>query len=216
MKIHIKTLLPIIIGGSILFSSCHLGERDGCEDQKNYQEHSISQNTLNQIPYRKDGLDTLVYISTNGDTAVLYGTGVKKQYLHNRVNESLNPDCLNYTDYKTQVIDYTYVGDQFFFDKLVYYVYNYVSTKSQEDEVTNYATKSSYHIAFMENSTGVYDYGINNINDEKSYNDSIIVDNIILYGKKMHSTADGMITLYNKKYGAIKVEIGGKTWIKKF
>jgi hypothetical protein len=220
MKIYLKRLVSILvlISGSLLLNSCHPFEHDGCEDKNTYREYSISKNTIDQIPYRKDGLDTLVYISTDGDTAILYGKGVRKRYLNCKVDESPNPDCSNNTNYKIQAIDYNYTGDQLNFKQLVYYVYNNVSSKIDEDEVTNYSATLYYDIGFMPEPFGprVQDYRINTINDSNSIDGWVTVDNVTLYGKRMYSNADSIIVLHNKNYGAIEVQTGGKTWIKKF
>lgn len=214
---RIKTLLPIflLIGGTALLNNC-VPKHDGCEETNTYQEYSISQNTLDQIPYRKDGLDTLVYISTDGDTAVLYGKGVKKSYAQNRVDENSNPDCNNYTNYKTQTVDYRYEGDQLAFNRLVFYVYNYVFSVYDVYEVANYTGRVPYTVEFMEVTSGIRDYDIISMNSEQGYDDSIIVNSMPFYGKKMYSKMDETVVLYNKNYGAIKVEIGSKIWIKKF
>ena len=94
---------------SFYLQGCY-GNPCGDDYQSVNTNYLISDANKAAIPYRPDGKDTLIYISDAGDTAILYGVGIK-QYT-NRVSRRRNsdPDCPEIDYDYCENLEYTYQG----------------------------------------------------------------------------------------------------------
>lgn len=162
------------------------------ERETKYSQYYISEDDKSKTPFT--GTDTLVYISNEGDTAILYGQG-KKAFIEEVAQKtSADPGCPHY--------DYNYFENIEFFYKgsnpelnLIFIDFNasvYSPIQTNADFFVN-SRKYSGYLGF--------------INNNANYSDSLkLLDNTIYYG------IDAGI-FYNCKYGLLRVTTDHDTWL---
>lgn len=87
-----KTILKLFsIIAIILLQSCDDKDSSPCRNSETNIYYNIADSNKAKIPYL--GTDTLVFISDQGDTAILIGQGKKTYYVTNTRDNSGNADC---------------------------------------------------------------------------------------------------------------------------
>lgn len=153
----------------------------------------LADSTKAQIPY--NGNETLMFISNQGDTAILTGQGKNNYIVKNSINVGTSPDCPQYDNYSYEYIDLDYKGnnENLFHLFLRYYAEKYNSeytTVIINDIYTKYKAYSGYY-----NDTTRYSNQIN-IGNKK-------VSGIIIEGD---NSTDPIFT-FNKSVGILQIKI---------
>lgn len=152
------------------------------------------------VPYRKDGLDTLVYLSDKGDTATLYGEGAKTKFeTITRQSNGAAPCVTNeVNNYETKT--YVFNGSNPWLRDLVI-GFNVIA-------YTNLAAKSSSSTIGFSSS--------NYLTDTLKYDTTITINGENFIGKKLSSsglTSAGSTTaVFHYRWGLLQFDVSGRRW----
>jgi hypothetical protein len=152
----------------------------------------LDDSTKVQIPYT--GKETLTFISSQGDTAILVGQG-KNNYMKKTTKNSVTSmDCPEYDNYNFERVDVEYKGSNFNLS----YVFYRVEIDNWKDENTSVYLNENFsdsHLAYTEyyNSTSRYDLQVQ-------------CGSKIIMGVKIYGGNNNPI-IYNKLYGIIQIQI---------
>jgi hypothetical protein len=204
-----KIILLIFI--PVFFVGCK--KHNTCPEDSHYPYY-ITESDLTKIPYQKDGLDTLIYTS-NGDTAILYGTGSKRDFAYHIYETSMACPSVDYNDY--EILYYTFKGNHPNLSIITcHYQRSFFAPSGQGYFSRNF---SKYSIRRGNN----YRYDTNTLNDTTLYADSVLIGNFLYKGisaKGRKGPAEdidnSLIVLYNYQYGMLRIIDNGKTWVRKF
>lgn len=147
----------------------------------------LADSTKAQIPY--NGNETLMFISNQGDTAVLIGQGKNNYILKNSINVGTSPDCPQYDNYSYEYVDLDYKANN---ENLFHVFYRLSINKYSQNEVTVYLNNVSEYTAYL----GLY-------NDTIGYNKSI--KDIKGYDFDRNDGKPAFV--YNKSVGILQIKI---------
>jgi hypothetical protein len=170
MKITRSTTIFLLLLFALL-SGCKKRDTD-CPASQDYT-YNVSKENKSKVPY-KTGYETLTYISDSGDTAVLQGQGIKNYYVTSSDYSTDDPDCGGMDEWHVESIDYSFVGDNSNFSKLLVvlgggafgkyvtpgedldWTSQEISTKDKSPLIsyTTYSTYSNALVSSPENGTG--------------------------------------------------------------
>jgi hypothetical protein len=199
---RIFSLVPVAFCSIGMFALQNCGPKgDGCEEHAPVNTYyNISNADKSKIPF--SGTDTLVYFSTDGDTAVLYGQG--KKAFTEKVAEKWDPDpgCSTYDYNYFENIECVYKGthpdlNYIFID---FNASVYAPKKTNADIIIGSRTYYAY--------LGVID-------DVSLYNDNVVINSKSYVGKNIYE-GHGQYTLpylYNYQYGLLRITTS-KLWFK--
>jgi hypothetical protein len=189
-------LIPLMLCLPLL-QNCGPGE---CEEYvSTHTKYSIREDYKKKIPFT--GTDTLTYISTDGDTAVLYGQGKKVYFESVQQNYGGDPKCPK-TDY----------------DDLETIIYSYKESQNKLNEirVKCAATASLYNRsdAYVLIGNASYTASLPYMNDPNYYTDTVTI-NSITYSAVKISNGTNFPYSYNYQYGILRINTANKIWLKK-
>lgn len=199
MKIKHVLLTGSAMFGLLLLQNCGPGECD--EHVPTHTEYNISSADKSKIPFT--GTDTLVYISTDGDTAILYGQGKKVFMEKVAQNNAGDPRCprIDYNYFEN--IEFTFTGDN-----------PYLNRISLDISATTDAPALT-----------ILDLRINSVNLSSSftasnyethYKDSVTINQITYYGFKASPIGvSSFFYIYNYHYGILQIKMDNKLWFNK-
>ena len=197
MKIKYILLTSSAIFSLLLLQNCGPGE---CEPHTpTHTKYSISAADKSKIPFT--GTDTLVYISTDGDTAILYGQGKKVFIDAVQKNSGGDPGCpkVNYNDFEN--IEFTYKGNNWNLNYIFIDINASVYAPAQTNaDITIGQTK--------------YNTYLGSLNYESKYLGSVEINSNYYLGKEIVGFAN-LPCLYNYKFGFLKITTANKVWLKK-
>lgn len=200
-----KAILHILLTSSfslLLLQLFSCQPEENCpERETKYSQYYISEDDKSKIPFT--GTDTLVYISNQGDTAILYGQG-KKAFIDEVVAKtSINPACPHYDYNYYENIEFLYTGknpelNRIFIDFNAS-IYSPLQTNA---DITIGIIKYATSLGFL--------------NYIPNYQDSVQISSIYYIGRKI--TRDSKRPcLYNYQYGFIEITTDDNTiWLRKF
>jgi hypothetical protein len=186
-------LLYITIISQILIQACKRNESPCSNYTSKSYKFLLADSTKAQIPYT--GNETLMFISNQGDTAILTGQGKNDYILNSTVNVGNDPACPKYDDYSFEYVDCEYKGN----NENLFHVFYTLYIDKWGDEYTNIILNDIY--SKYKAYTGYY-------NDTSRYSNQIDIGNnrvggIIIEGD---NNTDPTFT-YNKSYGIIQIKI---------
>lgn len=197
---RLSRLIPVAICmvGMLLLQNCG-PKGDGCEEHEPvHSYYKISEADKDKIPFT--GTDTLVYISTDGETAILYGQG--KKAFNEKVAEKWDPDpgCSTYDYNYFQNIEFTYRGSHpdlnYIFIDFNASVYGPAQT---EADITIGEVRYSTYFGRIHNSS--------------NYIDSVNIKSITYQGRKIFGDAN-LPCVYNYQFGFLQITTSNKVWLK--
>jgi hypothetical protein len=198
LRIPHLILLPICLIGLSFLQSCVM---DTCEEHEPVSTYySISAADKSKIPFT--GTDTLVYISTDGDTAILYGQGKKVYNEKVAVDRDPDPGCTK-NDYNYfENIEFTYRGDHpnlryIFID---FNASSYGPEQTRADIVVGASSCSAY---------------FGRLHNSNNYIDSVTINSITYSGRKIFDDAN-LSFIYNLQYGFLQISTSNRVWLKHF
>ena len=150
----------------------------------------LADSTKAQIPY--NGNETLMFISNQGDTAILIGQGKINQVVTGGVNVSNDPACPKYDDYSYEYVNIEYKGN----NENLFHVFYRVNSDKGNEENTNVVINDKFE---YEAYSGYY-------NDTSRYNIPILIKNNKVNGLKLYGI-DNKPIYYNKAYGILKIQL---------
>lgn len=159
----------------------------------------ISEAIKKAVPYRTDGLDTLVYISETGDSAVLIGTGKVHYTERVLISRNGNPDCPFY--------DYEYV------EHVKYNFINIFSNGVSQIQFKQSPTLGSSADDFLTITIDDH-YLLTNqefANDEEWYIDAVIINDSTYLGRTLYGN-NKFPLIYNYKNGILQFTLNYKKW----
>ena len=196
----------------ITLSGCEKKE-EGCKNT--HTDNKVSALIKDAIPFRKDGLDTLTFISSFGDTARLYGVGSNSAVSIEQIDGG-NSDCGNeYNDY--EILYYSFVGNKPAIPSITFHI------RRQALMPSGYGCyfgsnpiiqPQHWHFNSIETSPLSF--------DENNYSDTIMINNETVKGinillKGINGRADSSINVfYNYQYGITRIRTITHTWNKQF
>jgi hypothetical protein len=201
---QLLTLLPVAfcVIGMLVLQNCG-PKGDGCE------EHAPVNTFYNMKSFDKakillTGTDTLVYISTDGDTAVLYGQG--KKAFTEKVAKKWDPDpgCSTYDYSYFENIEFTYRGNN---PGLNYIFFDF--------KASLYAPAQTYADITIGNR--LYKTYLGVINATTLYDDTVIINSKLYIGKRIYEgygETNSLPYIYHYQYGLLKITTS-KVWLKK-
>jgi hypothetical protein len=175
---------------------------DTCEEHEPVSTYySISAADKSKIPFT--GTDTLVYFSSDGDTAILYGQGKKAYNEKVAVDRDHDPGCGKYDYNYFENIEFTYQGSHpdlnYFFIDFNAGIYAPIQTNA--DLKIGAVTYSVY---------------LGRMNNSSNYQDSVTINSTIYLGRKLFSeeNEESLHCLYNYQYGFLQITTLNKVWLK--
>ena len=147
----------------------------------------LADSTKAQIPY--NGNEILMFISNQGDTAILTGQGKNNYIVKNSINVGTSPDCPKYDDYSYEYVDLDYKGNN---ENLFHVFYRL--------HIDNY---NEIRITTNLNEVSGYDAGIGIYNDSTRYNKSIKG----IKGYNFDRNDGKPAFVYNKSIGILQIKI---------
>lgn len=192
---NIKAILHILLTSSfslLLLQLFSCQPEENCpERETKYSQYNISEDDKSKIPFT--GTDTLVYISNDGDTAILYGRG-KKAFIDEVVAKtSINPACPHYDYDYFENIEFLYRGNNAELNRIFIDFNASVNSPKQ--------TNADFTIGSVNYSTY-----LGALNHPLNYEDSTIINLRTFYGIKIGGEQN-LPYLYNHEYGIIKLQL---------
>jgi hypothetical protein len=192
----------------MLLESCK--KKDTCPEDS-HCPYYVTASDKARIPYRTDGLDTLIYTSNTGDTALLLGTGIKNDFAYHIYEQSMVCQSVDYNDY--EIIFFTFKGSHPDLPSLTcHYQYSFFTPQGQ-----GYIARSFCKYPVQRGNS--YRYDTDNLNDTTLYSDSLILNGSLYRGTTIvgrgpeANIRDGSLTiLYNSKYGVLRIKTHNQTW----
>jgi hypothetical protein len=198
---QLLTLLPVAFCLIGMFALQNCGPKgDGCEEHETVNKYyNISADDKSKI--RFTGTDTLVYISTDGDTAVLYGQG--KRAFTEKVAEKWDPDpgCSTYDYDCFENIEFTYRGS--------HPDLNYIFFDFNAGIYSPLQANADIKIG-----TVLYGPYLGALNYTPDYKDTVIINTVTYRGKKIPGKSN-LPCIYNYQYGFLKIITVNKIWLKR-
>jgi hypothetical protein len=176
----------------LLFSACSKQPCNGSNYTPKNFNYLIDDNTKAQIPYT--GNETLIFISNQGDTAILKGQGKNNFMKKTTKNSVTSMDCPEYDNYNFEQVDVEYKGNNFNLSNLFYWVYHNEYHEINTDVIINNSFSDS-HLAY----SGYY-------NNTSKYNLQVQCGSKMILGVKIYGKNNNPI-IYNKSYGIIQIQI---------
>ncbi|AMS27491.1 hypothetical protein AEM51_11145 [Bacteroidetes bacterium UKL13-3] len=204
-------MLFVLAGLSIYLTNCTLKIDATCRDPEIWT-YALSEETKAKVPYRKDGLDTLVFLSDAGDSTALFGQGIKT-YLGREVFEERSIVCEAgtggiYKDYE------------------VLYVPFQGSNPNLSTVSINYLSSGVIQMCFSDKPLesfplDYYPYESNTQMDSLYYQDTIHINTQVFTGKtyelftNLKMVNKRFLIFYNEQLGILRIKKDGRTWNKK-
>jgi hypothetical protein len=201
---RIFRLMPVafcVIGMFVLQNCGPKG--DGCEEHEPVNTYyNISAADKSKIPFT--GTDTLVYISTDGDTAVLYGQG--KSAFTEKVAQKWDPDpgCSTYDYNFFENIEFVYKGN--------HPDLNFIHV---DINASVYAPKKTNADIII--GTLLYQTYLASLNYTPDYVDSVVINSKSYKGLMIYEgygETHFFPYIYHYQYGLLKITTS-KVWLKK-
>jgi hypothetical protein len=198
---RISRLIPVAfcVIGMLVLQNCG-PKGDGCEEHEPVNMYyNISADDKSKIPFT--GTDTLVYISTDGDTAVLYGQG--KSAFTEKVAQKWDPDpgCSTYDYNFFENIEFVYKGN--------HPDLNFIHVDINASVYAPKKTNADITIGVVSYST--YLGSLNYIPD---YKDTVLINSFLYHGWKIVGTLN-IPCVYNYQHGFLKIITVNKIWLKR-
>lgn len=202
MRIPHLISVVICMVGLLVLQNCG-PKGDGCEEHEPvHSYYKISDTDKSKIPFT--GADTLVYISTDGDTATLYGQG--RNEFTEKVAEKWNPDpaCSQYDYRYFENIEFTFKGNNASLNS-IFIDFNaaYTLDQANADVVIG---SVMYHTYFKA------------LNHPLNYIDTVKINSNTYKGMMIYEgygENDFLPCIYNYQYGFLKITTLNKVWLRK-
>lgn len=199
MRIFYLIPVSICMMGLLLLQSCG-PKGDGCEEHEPVNSYyNISDAEKSRIPFT--GTDTLVYISSNGDTAILYGQGKKAFTDKVAVKWDPDPGCGTYDYNNIENVEFTFIGNHHDLNRI--FIDLNAGIYSPDEAKADIVIGSILYRTYLQA-----------LNHPSNYIDSITIGGITYFGIKIYGEMN-MPYLYNREYGLLQITTSGKTWLKK-
>jgi len=162
---------------------------------------------INKIPFNKDGLDTLVYVSNNNDTAVLYRQPLKNYFIKATWNRNANPGCQLWDKWNHETYEYEFKGNNTLLNNLTFIVTTYDWFKGNRFD--GFYVNFKFNYSLNTNFYGRFNFISNNLN----YNDTISINNKVYKGLlNSDENEQGIKFLYNNELGVLRVWQNNLIW----
>ncbi len=179
--------ITIIFSLLFIFQACKRNESPCSNYTSKSYKFLLADSTKAQIPYT--GNETLMFISNQGDTAILTGQGKNDYILNSTVYVGNDPACPKYDGYSYEFVDIEYKGN----NENLFHIFYRLNIDKWKDEFTNVNINDiSVYTAY----TGLY-------NDTTQYN--ISIKNIKGYNFDRNDGKPGFV--YNKSIGILQIKI---------
>lgn len=197
-SICLSLLFCFSLAGLLGLSSC---SDSPCADEEPSQStyFYISETNKSKIPYHSDGLDTLVYISESGDSAILLGQGKANYFEKVAINRNSNPDCPFYDYNYFETIQYRFKDGFINGIDQIDIKYHTIPSSLVEEYLSIAVNTNMYRTYFI------------SANNEQFYADSTIINGTTYYGRTLYGADDSPI-LYNFKFGVLQFTLNNKKW----
>ncbi len=187
-----KLLYITIFSLLFILQACKRNESPCSNYTSKSYKFLLADSTKAQIPYT--GNETLMFISNQGDTAILIGQGKNDYILNSTVNVGNDPACPKYDGYSFEYLDCEYISSNSNLFHIIYRLnidkYNDIRINTNLNDITEYNPR-----------LGIY-------NDTSRYTYSIPCGNKILLGRKIFGEKEtDPFFIYNKSYGIIRIQI---------
>jgi hypothetical protein len=192
INISLKLLSLLLL--FMLVQSC--AKESNCGNQTTITNiYNIADSNKAKIPYK--GNDTLIFISNQGDTATLIGSGKKAKYIINKQGVG-SADCPKELIEKFENIDFGFLGKE----SSLYININFFTDEYSEELFIIKASSDSLSLSSGYNS-------LNYVNNLMNYKDSILLNDKYVLGVELRGV------YYNFNYGILKIKFSnGKEYIK--
>lgn len=227
IKLHIlPQLMPTFCFSiALVIASCGYD----CPERKAVNtNYFISDANRVSIPYRFDGKDTLTYISDGGDTAVLYGVGIKQYFERRSSNDETYEDCPSGDLDLCENLEYLFEGDKGKgLHSLLFRVYlwaPYYTNTSSYDQLGGFKVNVTEWSGKFWNNNDTFnyfdkdpDYSINGMNSQAFYTNKVTINAQEYWGFAIakyigYPKNTDTLLIYNKNHGALEIRTKDNLW----
>ncbi len=190
-------------------SSCITESKVDCDDYYSPPTYyNISEKSKSLISFL--GKDTLTYVSTNGDTAILIGKDKYKYYEYYIETTGIYPECKGPEHYYENIRNSFKADIKHSLNMLEYKIYIPVGYYSNGNYFAAIDIKVNDYLLFD-------GYILAGISDSLDFNDSVSINGKLYYGLTLFGDGQDSLPslLYNPMYGILKVKFNSnEIWLK--